>query len=98
MYANLLTKFLDEWNEAVKNGVIQTAVVQKREAFEAWGFRVLYDYNHPASPIMAKYKELGFAMVPKLLLSGVMIMTPENVDKVLEVLDYQEQVYKEMGL
>jgi len=85
-------------NEAVKNGVIQAAVVQKREAFEAWGFRVLYDYNHPASPIMEKYKEIGFAMVPKLLLSGVMIMTPENVDKVLEVLDYQEQVYKEMGL
>ena len=39
--------------EAVKKGVIQAAIVQKREAFEAWGFRVLYDYNHPASPIMA---------------------------------------------
>lgn len=84
--------------EAVKKEAIQAAVVQRREAFEAWGFRVLYDYNHPASPIMAKYKELGFVMVPQLLLSGVMIMTPDNVDNVIEVLEYQEQVYKEMGL
>ncbi len=85
-------------NEAVKKGVIQASVVQKREGFEVWGFRVLYAYNHPASPIMAKYKELGFPQVPKLVLTGVMVMTPDNVDDIIEILDYQESVYKDMGL
>jgi len=83
--------------EAVKKNVIQAAVVQRREAFESWGFRVLYAYNHPISPIMAKYKEIGFSMVPKEVLTGVFVMTPDNVDGVIEVLEYQEKVSKEMG-
>jgi len=84
--------------EAVKKGVIQAAIVQKREAFEVWGFRVLYAYNHPATPIMQKYKELGMPMIPNEILTGVLVMTPDNVNDVIEVLDYQESVYKEMGL
>jgi ribose transport system substrate-binding protein len=83
--------------EAVKKQTIQAAVVQKREAFEIWGFRVLYEFNHPSTPILEKYKEIGFAMVPKLILTGVLVMTPDNVDKVIDVLNYQEKVYKEMG-
>ena len=80
-----------------KKGVISASIVQKREAFEVWGFRVLYAYNHPATPIMAKYKELGMAMIPKEILTGVMIMTPDNVSDVIDVLNYQEEVYKQMG-
>jgi len=83
--------------EAVKKKTIQAAVVQKREAFEIWGFRVLYEFNHPSTPILEKYKEIGFAMVPKLILTGVLVMTPDNVDKVIDVLKYQEKVYKKMG-
>jgi len=84
--------------EAVQKGVIQAAIVQKREAFEVWGFRVLYAYNHPATPIMEKYKALGMPMIPNEILTGVLVMTPENVGSVIDVLDYQQQVYKEMGL
>jgi len=84
--------------EAVKKGVIQASIVQKREAFEVWGFRVLYAYNHPATPIMEKYKELGMPMIPNEILTGVLVMTPDNVDAIIEVLEYQEKVYKEMGL
>jgi ribose transport system substrate-binding protein len=84
--------------EAVQKGVISAAIVQMREAFEVWGFRVLYAYNHPATPIMAKYKEVGMPMIPNEILTGVVVMTPENVAGVEEVLNYQEQIYKEMGL
>lgn len=84
--------------EAVKKKTIQAAVVQKREAFEIWGFRVLYEYNHPSTPILQKYKDMGFPMVPKLIMTGVLVMTPDNVDQMIDVLNYQEQVYKDMGL
>lgn len=84
--------------EAVQKGVISAAIVQMREAFEVWGFRVLYAYNHPATPIMAKYKEVGMPMIPNEILTGVVVMTPENVGGVVEVLEYQEQVYEEMGM
>jgi ABC-type sugar transport system substrate-binding protein len=84
--------------EAVKKQTIQAAVVQKREAFEIWGFRVLYEYNHPSTPILQKYKDMGFPMVPKLIMTGVLVMTPDNVDQMIDVLNYQEQVYKDMGL
>jgi len=84
--------------EAVQKGVIQAAIVQMREAFEVWGFRVLYAYNHSATPIMEKYKTLGMPMIPNEILTGVVVMTTQNVKKVIEVLAYQEQIYKEMGL
>ena len=82
--------------EAVQKGVIQAAIVQKREAFEVWGFRSLYAYNHPGTPIMQKYKDLGMAMIPNEILTGVLVMTPQNVKGVIDVLKYQEQVYNEM--
>jgi ribose transport system substrate-binding protein len=82
--------------EAVQKKVIQAAIVQKREAFEVWGFRALYAYNHPGSMIMQKYKELGMAMIPNEMLTGVLVMTPDNVGPVLDVFRYQEQVYKGM--
>ena len=82
--------------EAVRNNLIQAAIVQKREAFEYWGFKVLYEYNHPSSPIMAKYKEIGFPMVPKQIMTGAMIMTPDNVNNIIKILEYQEDVYKKM--
>lgn len=79
--------------EAVQKGVISAAIVQMREAFEVWGFRVLYAYNHPATPIMAKYKELGMPMIPNEILTGVVVMTQDNVGGMIEILEYQEQVY-----
>jgi ribose transport system substrate-binding protein len=82
--------------EAVQKKAIHAAIVQLREAFEVWGFRVLYAYNHPGTPIMQKYKDLGMAMIPNEILTGVVVMTPANVGGVLEVLNYQEQVYKGM--
>ena len=82
--------------EAVRNNLIQAAIVQKREAFEYWGFKVLYEYNHPPSPIMAKYKEIGFPMVPKQIMTGAMIMTPDNVNDIIKILEYQETVYKKI--
>ena len=84
--------------EAVQRGTIQAAIVQKREAFEVWGFRVLWAYNHPATPIMQQYKDMGMPMIPNEILTGVLVMTPDNVDGVIGVLDYQEQVYNDMGL
>ncbi len=44
---------------------------------------------------MAKYKEIGMPMIPNEILTGVVVMTTDNVDSVIEVMEYQEQVYKE---
>jgi hypothetical protein len=45
---------------------------------------------------MQKYKDLGMAMIPNEILTGVLVMTPQNVGGVIDVLKYQEQVYKGM--
>lgn len=65
--------------EAVKAGTIQATVVQKREAFEVWALRFLYEINHPSSEPMAAYAKQGFPMVPTQALFGAVVVGPENV-------------------
>ncbi len=66
--------------EAVKAGTIQATVVQKREAFEVWALRFLYEINHPSSEPIATYANLGFPMVPSQALFGAVVVDADNVD------------------
>ena len=67
--------------EAVKTGTIQATVVQKREAFEVWALRFLYEINHPSSDPMAAYAKQGFPMVPTQALFGAVVVASDNVGK-----------------
>ena len=78
--------------EAVQKGSIQASVVQKREAFEVWGLRMLYFHNHPGSEITKKYKELGFPMLPNQMLFDVMVMNQDNVGKIKDIIDYMKEL------
>lgn len=66
--------------EAVKAGTIQATVVQKREAFEVWALRFLYEINHPSSEPMAAYAKQGFPMVPSQALFGAVVVDGDNVE------------------
>lgn len=49
--------------------------MQKREAFEVWGFRAQYCYKHPGMPIMQEGKVL-MAMIVNEILTGVPAVHP----------------------
>jgi len=65
--------------EAVKNGTIAATVVQKREAFEVWALRFLYEVKHPSSAPMEAYAKQGFPMVPSQALFGAVVVNPDNI-------------------
>lgn len=67
--------------EAIRNGSMQATVVQKREAFEVWALRFIYEYNHPSSDAIKRYADLGFPMLPNEALFGVVVVNKDNIDK-----------------
>jgi ribose transport system substrate-binding protein len=67
--------------EAIRNGSMQATVVQKREAFEVWALRFIYEYNHPSSENIKRYADLGFPMLPNEALFGVVVVNKDNIDK-----------------
>jgi ribose transport system substrate-binding protein len=67
--------------EAIRNGSMQATVVQKREAFEVWALRFMYEYKHPSSEYLKHYADLGFPEVPNTAMFGVVVVNKDNIDK-----------------
>jgi len=80
--------------QAIKEGVIQASVVQKREAFETWALRVVYYYNHPGYSIGDAYKDAGFNMIPNFMTTGTMVVTKDNLDALKDVHEFEMQFVK----
>jgi ribose transport system substrate-binding protein len=78
--------------QAIKDGIIDATLVQKREAFESLALLTLYNYNHPQTEILRKYKEAGFAMMPETLYTGTLVLTKENVDQLQALYDYEKSI------
>lgn len=82
--------------QAIQQGVIDATIVQKREAFETFGLRILYAYNHPGYSIGDKFAEAGFNMVPNFVYTGTLVIDKSNLPKLLEIHKYVEQVNKSL--
>jgi ABC-type sugar transport system substrate-binding protein len=65
----------------VRDGTINATLVQKREAFETWALRMLDSIARGTDPVMRKYTDQGFPMIPTESLTGVIVVTKDNIDK-----------------
>ena len=78
--------------QAIQEGIIDATLVQKREAFESIALLTLYNYNHPQTEILKRYKDAGFPMIPEFVYTGTMVLTKDNISKLQEVYDYVKTV------
>ncbi len=67
--------------ESIRDGVIDATLVQKREAFNTWALRMLDEIARGTDPMMRRFTDQGFPMIPTESLTGVVVVTNENIDK-----------------
>ena len=64
----------------LENGCAQSVIGQNRKAFGYYGVKMLYDYNHTNITYTEKDKELGISTIPPRVVTGIIEVTPENID------------------
>lgn len=70
--------------QGVKDGALVAAVGQKRHFFTYYGVKMLYDYNHNGIQFTTDDKAAGISPIPSYISTGFIIVTPENVDLLIE--------------
>ena len=69
--------------KTVKDGWVDAIVVQNRELFIYYAVRMLYDYNHNGLKTSGLTAKEGGRPIPTSIDTGVLLVTKDNVDKVL---------------
>jgi ribose transport system substrate-binding protein len=72
--------------KTAKEGWVDGIVVQNRELFIYYAVKVLYDYNHNGLKTAGVDAKNGGVPIPPSLDTGVLLVGPDNVDKVLSSL------------
>lgn len=72
--------------KTAKEGWVDGIVVQNRELFIYYAVKMLYDYNHNTLKTSGLGAADGGVPVPPTLDTGVLVVTKDNVDKVLTAL------------
>lgn len=75
-----------EFFNTVKEGSVAAIIVQKRELFTYYAFKMLYDFNHNGLTVNGLTGFEG-SPVPRNLDTGLLVVTQDNVDAVLAALD-----------
>jgi len=78
--------------QAIQQGIIDATLVQKREAFESLALLALYNYNHPQTELLQRYKDAGFPMMPETTYTGTMVLTKKNLNQLQGVYDYTKTI------
>ena len=68
---------------AVKDGWVNTIIVQNRELFIYYAVKMLYDYNHNGLKTSGLTGAEGGVPIPPTVDTGVLAVNVDNVDKVL---------------
>jgi ribose transport system substrate-binding protein len=68
----------------VKEGVLQYLVNQKRETFVWYGAQFLYDMVHNVNAFPKKYLKTGINALPYSVNTGIVEITPQNIDAFLK--------------
>jgi ABC-type sugar transport system substrate-binding protein len=72
--------------KTAKEGWSDGIVVQNRELFIYYAVKMLYDYNHNGLKTSGLTGKEGGIPVPPTVDTGVLVVTKDNVDKVLGAL------------
>ena len=72
--------------KTAKDGWVDGIVVQNRELFIYYAVRLLYDYNHNGLKTSGLAGKDGGVPIPPTVDTGVLLVTKDNVDKVLTAL------------
>ncbi len=67
--------------EKIGQGVIDATLVQQTALMPYYALRILYDYNHPAVPIVSDKEAAGITGVPVYIDTGVFVVTRENYEE-----------------
>ncbi len=70
--------------QLLKDGVIQMLAGQKRELFTWYGAQFLYDMVHRTNPLAQNDAKAGITSVPYIINTGLLKITPENVDQFIK--------------
>lgn len=68
----------------VKKGQVQAIIIQKRELFTYYAFKLLYDYNHSGVRVAGLGTQY-VSPIPQNVDTGLLVVTASNVDQVLKV-------------
>lgn len=68
---------------SVQDGWVDTIVVQNRELFIYYAIKALYDYNHNELRTVGLTAADGGVPIPPRIDTGLLLVTTDNVDKVL---------------
>ena len=71
--------------KTAKDGWVSGIIVQNRELFIYYAVKMLHDYNHNGLKTAGLAAPAGVP-IPPLLDTGVLVVTKDNVDKVLTAL------------
>ncbi|HEY8285739.1 MAG TPA: substrate-binding domain-containing protein [Chloroflexota bacterium] len=66
----------------VKTGVVQAVIVQKRELFTYYAFKMLYDYNHSGMVIDGLGKQYT-SPIPQNIDTGLLVVNKSDIDQFL---------------
>lgn len=72
--------------QGVKDGALVAAVGQRRHFFTYYGVKMLYDYNHSKIEFTKDDKAAGITNIPSMISTGFIVVTPDNVDLMIESL------------
>ena len=73
--------------KTAKEGWTDGIVVQNRELFIYYAVRMLYDYNHNGLKTSGLDAKQGGVPIPPTVDTGILVVTKDNVDKVLATMD-----------
>jgi ribose transport system substrate-binding protein len=75
-----------EFFKTVETGWTDAIIVQNRELFIYYAVKMLYDYNHNGLKTLGLTAAQGGVPIPNMVDTGVLIVTHDNVGKVLTAL------------
>lgn len=73
--------------KTVKEGWTDGVIVQNRQLFIYYAIRMLYDYNHNGLTTAGLDAKKGGVPIPNTVDTGLLVVSKDNVDKVLSALD-----------
>lgn len=71
--------------KTVKEGSVEAIMVQKRELFTYYAFKMLYDYNNNGLSVNG-LRPPAASTIPALIDTGVFVVNKSNVDQVLQAM------------
>jgi ABC-type sugar transport system substrate-binding protein len=82
-----------EFFNTVKDGKVDAIIVQKRELFTYYAIKTLFEFNHNGLSVNGM-KGWDGVPIPKYINTGLLVVTKDNVDKLLESLAEREAAGK----